>query len=118
MVDKQPARVPNLGSWKPSFKADDSQLQLVNHKVVNKLHEQLHTEVRNQPETTLNQEFQPQNPNFQEGERTLWDEIKTALDAGRSVDWCSKNLTGLPGNYYSARKIVEDLINQHNQSDN
>lgn len=118
MVEKQPARVPNLASWKPSFKADDSQLQLVNHKVVNKLHEQLHTPIKNQSETTPNQGFPPQKPNSEDGDRALWDEIKTALDAGRSVDWCSKNLPGLPGNYYSARKIVEDLINQHNQSDN
>lgn len=71
-----------------------------------------------QTETTLNQGFQPQNQNYEEGDRTLWDEIKTALDAGRSVDWCSKNLTCLPGNYYSARKIVEDLINQHSSEDN
>lgn len=118
MVEKQPARVPNLGSWKPSFKTDDSQLQLVNHKVVNKLHEQLHTAMTYQPETTLNHGFQPQNQNSEDCARALWDEIKTALDAGRSVDWCSKNLTCLPGNYYSARKIVEDLINQYNQLDN
>ena len=74
--------------------------------------------MKNQPETTLNQGFQPQNQNLEDGVRTLCLEIKTALDTGRSVDWCDKNLTCLAGNYYSARKIVEDLIDQHNLEDN
>ena len=118
MVEHQPARVPDLSNWKPSFTNATSKLQPlnspVNSPVVEQLQYQYSLELKNQAETTLNQEVQPQNQILEVRDRQLWEEIKTALATGRSVDWCAKNIPGLPGNYYSARTIVENLIKQHN----
>ncbi len=113
MVQHQPARVPDLSSWKPSFKLTENQLQSANNEVVAQLQKQLQSELRNSSETTLNQEFQPETSDAEVRDRLLWEAVKTALEAGRSVDWCSKNISGLPGNYYSARRLVEDLISKH-----
>ncbi len=109
MVDSMTARVPDLSNWKPSFRSVSNSFKSGNSEVVDQLQRQYFPDFQNQPETTLNQEFQTENQNFQNANRALWEAIKTALDGGRSVDWCAKNIPGLPGNYYSARAIVEEL---------
>ena len=113
MVEHQPARVPDLSSWKPGFKSTDNQLPPHSNEVVAQLQKQLQSELRNPSETTLNQQFQPETSDGEVRDRLLWEAIKTARQDGRSVDWCSKNIPGLPGNYYSARQVVEDLISKH-----
>ena len=113
MVEHQPARVPDLSNWKPSFKLADSQLQSANNEVVAQLQKQLQSELENSSETTQNQQFQAENQDGEVSDRALWEAVKTALLTGKSVDWCSKNIPGLPGNYYSARRLVEDLISKH-----
>ncbi len=45
----------------------------------------------------------------------LWQTIKTALEDGRSVNWYAKNIPGLPGNYYSARAIVKERIEEYGE---
>jgi len=115
MVEHQPARVPDLSNWKPSFNLTDNQLQSASNEVVAQLQKQLQSNLKNSPETTLKQDFQPESPDAEVSDRLLWEVVKTALEAGKSVDWCTKNISGLPKNYYSARAIVESLINQHSQ---
>jgi hypothetical protein len=109
MVEKQPAKVPDLSSWKPSFRAVADSLNSVDSSVVQQLHKSLMASVQNHPETTNYQGFQPQNSDFEGGDAGLISAIKTAISEGRSVDWCAKNVPGLPGNYYSARARVEEM---------
>jgi hypothetical protein len=66
-------------------------------------------DTRNHPKTTVYQGFQPKNLDFEGGNLALLEAIKTAISEGRSVDWCAKNVAGLPGNYYSARAIIEQM---------
>ncbi|MBF2016354.1 MAG: hypothetical protein IGS23_14360 [Rivularia sp. T60_A2020_040] len=110
MVDNVPARVPNLANWKPSFNQVSDSFDSSNNKVLEQLERQLHAPSQNHSETTVNQEFEPENQIGEGEDIALWQVIKGALDEGRSVDWCAKNIDGLPGNYYSARAIVEKCI--------
>lgn len=109
MIENQPAKVPDLSNWKPSFKATNEQLQVAASVVTNALHNGFNGSMQKPPETTQNQGFQPQSYDFEGGNAGLISAIKTAVSEGRSVDWCAKNVPGLPGNYYSARAIVEQM---------
>lgn len=109
MVDNVPAKVPDLSSWKPSFRAVADSLNSVDSSVVQQLHKSLMASVQNHPETTNYQGFQPQNSSKEGGNSGLLEAIKTAISEGRSVDWCAKNVPGLPGNYYSARARIEEM---------
>ena len=109
MVDNVPAKVPDLSSWKPSFRAVADSLNSVDSSVVQQLNKSLMASVQNHPEATDYQGFQPQNSDFEGGDAGLLEAIKTAISEGRSVDWCAKNVPGLPGNYYSARAIIEEM---------
>jgi len=71
--------------------------------------------LQNPTETIIEQGLQPENQNLEGENFALWKEIKSYLDAGKSPDWIAKNLPDLPRNYQSARKIVDTLIQQHNQ---
>ena len=115
MVDSMPARVPDLSNWKPSFRSVSDSFNSGNSEVIDQLQRQLQADFQNQPETTLNQEFQPENQNLSVADRALWEAIKAAPDGGKSVDWCAKNIPGLPGNYYSARAIVEELKKEYGE---
>lgn len=106
MVDKLPAKVPDLSNWQPSFK-------VATYSVVDQLQEQLQAESLKPPKTTQNSGFQPENAAMEGGNFVLWQAIETALNNGRSIDWCAKNIVGLPGNYYSARAVVEEIIQQY-----
>lgn len=109
MVEKQPAKVPNLSGWKPSFKAVADSFNPVDSEREQSVNNGFTPDTRNYPKTTQYQGFQPKNPDFEGGNSALISAIKTAVSEGRSVDWCAKNVPGLPGNYYSARAIIEQM---------
>lgn len=110
MVEKQPAKVPDLSGWKPSFKAVADSFNPVDSEREQSVNNSFTPDTRNYPKTPQYQGFQPQSSDFEGGNSALISAIKTAISEGRSVDWCAKNVPGLPGNYYSARAIVEQII--------
>ena len=115
MVENQPARVPDLGNWKPGFKDTNGRVQVATVAVVDPLQNGFNDSMEKPPETTPYQTVQTLEPNLEGSNRVLWLAIKSALDCGRSVDWCAKNIPGLPGNYYSARSIVEKIIEEYGE---
>lgn len=115
MIENQPARVPDLGNWKPGFKDSNGQLQVVTAVVVDGLQNGFRDSQQKPSETTHYQAVQTLEPDLEGSDRALWLAIKSALDSGRSIDWCAKNIPGLPGNYYSARSIVEKIIEEYGE---
>ncbi|MHC5826292.1 MAG: hypothetical protein ACYT04_63155, partial [Nostoc sp.] len=111
----QPARVPDLGNWKPSFKDSNGQSQAVTLTVVDQLQNGFNGSQQKPAETTQYQAVQVLQQDLEGCDGALWLTIKSALDSGRSVDWCAKNIPGLPGNYYSARSIVEKIIEEYGE---
>lgn len=115
MVENQPARVPDLGNWKPSFKDTNGRVQVATAVVVEQLQNGFNDSILKPTETTPEQGFQTLGQVLEGCDGALWLAIKSALDSGRSVDWCAKNIPGLPGNYYSARSIIEKMIEEYGE---
>lgn len=113
MVENQPARVPDLGNWKPGFKDSNGQSQAVTAVVVDQLQDGFNSSGQKPAQTTQYQAVQVLEPDLEGSDRALWQAIKTALDSGRSIDWCAKNIPELPGNYYSKREVIEELIKHY-----
>lgn len=114
MVDRQPARVPDLSNWKPGSSPVATGCMDESYSVVDQLQSQLQAESQKPQKTTQNQGFQPENLAGEGADFDPYLAVKNALDAGRSVDWCAKNIPGLPGNYYSARALIEEWMHQQN----
>lgn len=114
MVDRQPARVPDLSNWKPGSLPVAAGGMDESYSVVTQLQTQLQAESKKPQKTAQNQGFQPENLAGEGANIDPWSAVKSALDAGRSVDWCAKNIPGLPGNYYSARALIEEWMHQQN----
>lgn len=64
LVDNQPARVPDLSNWKPTFNVISNSSNLVSSTVSGRLQGERTLVAPNLPKTTQNQGFQPQNSNF------------------------------------------------------
>lgn len=116
MIDRLPARVPDLSNWKPGTSSATAARMDGGYSVVGQLQTQLHEESQKPPKTTQNQGFEPENAPRQGANFDPWLAVKAALDDGRSVDWCAKNIPGLPRNYYSARELIEEWIQGANQN--
>jgi hypothetical protein len=116
MIDRQPARVPDLSNWKPGSLPVVAGRIDGNYSVVDQLQSQLQAESQKPPKTTQNQGFQPETTATGGAISDPRTAVKTALDAGRSVDWCAKNIPGLPGNYYSARALIEEWLQMDSQN--
>ncbi|BAT53763.1 unknown protein [Nostoc sp. NIES-3756] len=116
MVDRQPARVPDLSNWKPGSLPVVAGRMDSNYSVVDQLQSQLQAESQKPEKTTQNQGFQPETTATGGAISDPRTAVKSALDAGRSVDWCAKNIPGLPGNYYSARALIEEWIQKDSQN--
>jgi hypothetical protein len=110
MIDKIPAKVPDLSNWKPGNLSVAAGRMDETYSVVDQLQSQLQSQPQKPQKTTLYQGFKPENAPPGGEKSDPWQAVKAAIDAGRSVDWCAKNIAGLPGNYYSARALIEKWI--------
>ncbi len=110
MIDRLPAKVPDLSNWKPGKKSVVVGDINGSYSVVDQLQSQLQAKSQKPQKTTQNQGFQPETVPEEGAISDPQEAVKTALKAGRSVDWCAKNVPGLPGNYYSARALIEEWM--------
>jgi hypothetical protein len=115
MIEHQPAKVPNLSNWKPGFREPIDSFNPKNAMVAVEFQNGNSLSLQKQTETSIEQALHPLNQKLEGEDLALWNQVRSYLNAGKSPDWITKNLPALPRNYQSARKIVDALIQQHNQ---